>query len=170
MCHYWPGFFFFLNWSVLAVCAFKALKGKSEQSLQRLIIREVFFWKWISSADLKLGPKDGAFPTWGPKAQPLKTLRTHPFSAQLFLFCLPHPHQYPACNGILLPFTHLIPNTWGIYPVSRKEVSMDCPISLNNSCYLSTLCKALYSFYTLSPLILTIAQWDGYYNYSSFYR
>lgn len=41
-------FFFFKTGLCWLVCAFKALKGKSEQSLQRLIIREVFFWKWMT--------------------------------------------------------------------------------------------------------------------------
>lgn len=74
----------------------------------------------------------------------------------------PTPHQYPACNDIPLPFPDLIRNTWGICPVS-----MDRLISLNNSHYiLNTLCQVLYSFSTLSPLILTITQWGGYYNFT----
>ena len=154
------------------MCAFKALKGKSEQSLQRLIIREVFLKKkneWLSSADLKLGQSDGTFPKMGPFPPKDGDPRHSPWRHWGPILPLGN-FPFFACP-ILLPFTHLIPNTWGIYPVSRKEVSMDCPSSLNNSCYLlSTLCKALYSFYTSSPFILTIAQWDGCYNYSLFYR
>ena len=153
------------------MCAFKALKGKSEQSLQRLIIREVFFWKWMTIFSRpKTETERWVLPYLRSQGTAPEDTEDPSFLWATFPLLPAPPPSIPSLQWYSSTLYPSNTKHMGIYPVSRKEVSMDCPISLNNSCYLSTLCKALYSFYTLSPLILTIAQWDGYCNYSSFYR